>query len=92
MTAFPNLTDPDLDALYSYIKTEGDKYITPGTKVGSGTDCCDSCDTYGKAYIVALREYSQIPQREESFFTLDRTFDIPAITDTTNTDTNEPIN
>lgn len=86
MTAFPNLTDPDLDALYAYIKTEGDKYINPGTKGGPGTDCCDSCDTYGKALVVALREYRQRPsQRVESFFTLDRTFDIPVITDTTNT-------
>ena len=79
MTSFANMSDADLDALYAYIKTEGDKYYNPQTSALLGKDCCDSCDTYGKALLRANLLYKNLPQKEESFFTLDQTFDIPTI-------------
>jgi len=85
MTSFPQLTDTALDALYAYIKSESDKLPKPG---GTGGNCCDSCDTYGKALFAASKEFRNYRQKEESFFTLDRTITIPPVT----TDTLEPIN
>jgi len=80
MTAFSNLSDADLDALYSYIKTEGDK-LKP---VSTEKDCCDSCDTYGKAMFVVYKEhYKELKYPatiEEQLFTLDREIPVPANT------------
>jgi mono/diheme cytochrome c family protein len=75
MTSFPQLTDTDLDALYSYVKTESDKLPKP--KGNGTTDCCDSCDTYGKALFAASGEFRKFAQKKDNFFTLDRTVPIP---------------
>ncbi len=88
MTSFPNLSDSDLDALYAYIKTEGDKVIAPVP--GASTNCCDSCDTFGKAFYAAAREFRNISQVEEKFFNLERTIPLPA-SDTENIQTT-PLN
>lgn len=80
MTAFPALTDPDLDALYSYIKTESAKLPEPTGSTEA--DCCDSCDVYGKALYAASKEFRKYGQKQDDFFTLDRTIPIPIITDT----------
>lgn len=83
MTSFPSLTDPDLDALYAYIKTESDKL--PNSKGNGTTDCCDSCDVYGKALYAASGEFRKLRQKEDNLFTLDRTIPVPvpSIPDTT---------
>lgn len=72
--AFPQLTEKDLDALYAYIKSESEKLPKPG---GTGGNCCDSCDTYGKALYAATGEFRRLPGSED-FFNLDR--DIPLAT------------
>ncbi len=81
MTAFANLTDADLDALYAYIKTEGDKLKPFGTDT-TIKDCCDSCDAYGKAMFAVYKEhYKELiypATIEEQLFTLDREIPIPA--------------
>ncbi len=85
MTSFPQLTDTDLDALYAYVKSESDKLPKPG---GTGGNCCDSCDTYGKAVFAVSKEFKNYRQKEENYFTLDRTITIPPVI----TDTLEPVN
>lgn len=77
MTSFASMSDADLDTLYAYIKTEGDKYLNPQTSALLSKNCCDSCDTYGKALLKASLLYKNLPQLEEIFFTLDQTFDFP---------------
>lgn len=42
MTGFPNFSDSDLDAIYSYIKSESDK--NPNL-ISKTSNCCDSCAT-----------------------------------------------
>lgn len=84
MTSFPLLTDTALDALYAYIKSESDKLPKPG---GTGGNCCDSCDTYGKAVFDVSKEFKNYSRQEENFFTLDRTVTIPS-----NNDTIGPVN
>lgn len=85
MTSFPQLSDTSLDALYAYIKSESDKFPKP---VGTGLDCCDSCDTYGKALFAASKEFRNYSPKETNYFTLDRTIPIPLVIN----DTLEPIN
>ena len=89
MTAFPMLTDPDLDALYSYIKSESDK--RPDLKEKYKKGCCDSCELY-KKQLLALSEIKNKRERlindNEDFFNLDRTFPVPVFTPTGTNDTN----
>ncbi|HMK03797.1 MAG TPA: cytochrome c, partial [Ferruginibacter sp.] len=80
MTAFPMLTDADLEALYAYIKTESDRLPKP--IASSGADCCDSCDTYGKALFVASKEFKDVRLKTDEFFNLDITVPIPVTNDT----------
>jgi cytochrome c2 len=46
MTSFPDLSDYDLDALYSYIKSESSK--RPDLQLVYAKTCCDSCESYFK--------------------------------------------
>lgn len=76
MTAFANLTDGDLDALYSYIKTESEKLPRPaGTN--NVMDCCDSCETYRKAADHILSQLSKYKMAQDTLFTLDRIIPVP---------------
>jgi mono/diheme cytochrome c family protein len=84
MTSFPSLTDRDLDALYAYIKAESDK-LPKLTSVSDKTDCCDSCDTYGKALYATTGQFRKLEDSEETevFFNLDRSIPIASGNDTT---------
>lgn len=89
MTSFPQLSDTALDALYSHIKSESDKLPNPN---GTGTNCCDSCDTYGKALYAAAGEFRNYRKQEDNLFTLDRTITVPTTNDTIGpVNINQPI-
>jgi len=84
MTAFPNLKDNDLDAIYSYIKTESDK--RPDLKTKFGISCCDSCIAFGKAIRdVEMKRadlQNKMQEKDEEFFSLDREVPVPVTANT----------
>ncbi len=71
MSAFPNLTDNDLDNLYGYIKAETDKQPMPGNIYPK--TCCDSCDLVRNEINKYYALITELVDDNEEFFNLDRT-------------------
>ncbi|UEG50203.1 cytochrome c [Ferruginibacter lapsinanis] len=73
MTAFPNLSNKDIDVIFSYIKNETDK--RPDLKEKLKDNCCDSCIAYYKAS-ARINEIEnkrkQLIRENENFFSLNR--------------------
>lgn len=73
MTAFPYLSNKDIDAIYTYINNETDK--RPDLREKFKDNCCDSCITYYKAS-ARINEIEnkrkQLIRENEKFFSLNR--------------------
>lgn len=77
MTAFPDLSNADLDNIYSYIKAETDK--NPKANNDYGKTCCDSCELYRNELNVINNKREMLIQANEEFFNLDRTVQVPGV-------------
>ena len=75
MTSFPNLTDYDLDGIYSYIKSESDK--RPDLKSVYQKNCCDSCEIYGSAIKNLTKKKEELIKDNGDFFNLERSVPLP---------------
>lgn len=68
MTAFPNLTDNELNAIYTFIKLESEKHPNLNSKYK--VTSCDSCEKYQKAKRGKLQELSKHDQEQNKLFSL----------------------
>lgn len=71
MTGFPKLTDKELNAIYTFIKTESDK--NPGKVYPT---CCDSCETYGKVFRKEQIVLSKMIEEQNQLFSLKQTISL----------------
>jgi hypothetical protein len=68
MTYFPNLSDNDLNDLYTYIKIESDKY--PDLEKKMKVTSCDSCEKYQLAKSKQLLALKKLLIQEADLFSL----------------------
>jgi mono/diheme cytochrome c family protein len=74
MTAFPKLTDKDLNDLYTFIKLESDK--RPELAAKFKNTCCDSCEIYRKAAAIEEQKLSKIYEEQNKLFSIQQTISL----------------
>lgn len=74
MTAFPDLSDKDLNDLYTYIKLESDKRPDLASKFKR--NCCDSCEIYTKARATEELNLSKIYEAQNKLFSIQQTISL----------------